>query len=125
MFGRDREFNTEKEMVIMGLVIMVSVVMVLVIIVLVVLVTLVGFMMVTMKVDSSQVLARDGDRGPGFEECGVGDDGDIGDENDVGDVGDENEDNQESYFLQVLARGEGRGPAGFEDRGEPGEDPGD
>ena len=93
MFGRDREFNTEKEMVIMGLVIMVSVVMVLVIIVLVVLVTLVGFMMVTMKVDSSQVLSRNGDRGPGFEECGVGDDGDIGDENDVGD---ENEDNQES-----------------------------
>ena len=26
---------------------------------------------------------------------------------------------------QVLASGEGRGPAGFEDRGEPGEDPGD
>ena len=26
---------------------------------------------------------------------------------------------------QVLARGEGRGPAGFEERGEPGEDPGD
>ena len=68
MFGRDREFNTEKEMVIMGLVIMVSVVMVLVIIVLMVLlVTLMGFMMVTMKVDSLQVLGRGEGQGPGFE----------------------------------------------------------
>ena len=70
----------------------------------VLLVTLMGFMMVTMKVDSLQVLGRGEGQGPEFEECRDGDDGDIGDVGDVGvgddgDIGvvcDENDENQES-----------------------------